>query len=153
MWISAWAGFALGLFAVLCSACPPTEQEEKSPVVRSFSCRQGCAAFSILGSPIPKARHTGCSLGEASLPGSFAGATHCWQGPPLPWRQAALHPSSLTFQLCSCFPKLESAGFSQQGDLFSFQKAGVTLTALSRASCTALVFSAWFSFLLVPLLR
>lgn len=27
----AWPGFALVLFAVLCSACPPTKQEEKSP--------------------------------------------------------------------------------------------------------------------------
>lgn len=84
----------------------------------------------------------------------------CWSHTPLARTPFALvsgslpfHLSSLTFYLCSCFPHLESTGFSQQGDLTSLQKAGVMLAALSRASCTALVFSAWFSLLLVPLLR
>lgn len=31
LWMPTWAGFASVLFAVLYSACPPTNQEEKSP--------------------------------------------------------------------------------------------------------------------------
>lgn len=97
--------------------------------------------------------HAGCLLGEAGLAGCFTGATHRLQGPTSPWLQAAPSPpfpGFLALLVLSQFGAV--AGFSQQGDLGSLQKAGGTLAALSRASCRALVFSAWFNLLLVPLL-
>lgn len=157
------AGFALVVFAALGPACPPSRAGSRGWKRRPSWPGVFPAGRGLLPSQPQRSRvlpalpqtptHASCLLGEASLAGSFTGATDHLQGPTLPWLQAApspLFPGFLALLVLSQFGVV--AGFSQQGDLGSLQKAGGMLASLSRASCTALVFSAWFNLLLVPLL-
>lgn len=109
----------------------------------------GSAACTTPGEP-----GSACAAPDPNTRRLVAGATDHLRGPTLPWLQAGpdpTFPGFLALLVLSQFGAI--AGFSQQGDLISLQKTGGMLAALSRASCTALVFSAWFNLLLVPLLR
>jgi len=114
--------------------------EEQIPAARGFSCGLGSAALTPQGTlvlpALPRAQHTQAARRRGQLSQllrwsyrpfartHFASALDCPQ---------SLFPSFLALLVLSQFGVV--AGFSQQGDLGSLQKAGGTLEALSKASC------------------